>query len=372
MSVADLSVSRTGGLAVAANWGRRFGHWWLSGLRQSTPPQWLSWAEREALRHVNVQRDGETIVCRLAGPEPVEARFPSASFNIAVLETWLADQHVTREQVVVQAVVSHDLFFVRDMNVPKAALPALPSILDQELLHRTPFLPSDVWHAATVAGIDAGDVASIRHWIIRRDRAASALGQLGLTSDNVDGLSSASSVDADVAIPVIELQARQIDDPAWAVRTIRLLAVASVLAVGLALMAFEWSQASVAASVEAALAEARDGVQGGQNIDTAARLYAMRSELGVLETLDELSRILPDQTFLSEVRIENGKTIITGFSADAARLVRIIDKSPRFSGAALMAAITPDANEHRDRFTISFQARGARVSKSPARARSPS
>ncbi len=35
---------------------------------------------------------------------------------------------------------------------------------------------------------------------------------------------------------------------------------------------------------------------------------------------------------------------LTGFSADAARLVRIIDKSPRFSGAALTAAITPDAN----------------------------
>ncbi len=62
MSVADLSVSRTGGLAVAAIWGRRFGQWWLSGLRRSTPPHWLSWAEREALRNVTVQRDGEAVV----------------------------------------------------------------------------------------------------------------------------------------------------------------------------------------------------------------------------------------------------------------------------------------------------------------------
>ncbi len=111
--------------------------------------------------------------CRMAGPDPVEARFPVTSFNVAVLEAWLADQGVTREQVVVQAVVSHDLFFVREMNVPKAALPALPGILDQELLHRTPFQSSDVWHAATVAGIDASEVASIRHWIIPQDRAAS-------------------------------------------------------------------------------------------------------------------------------------------------------------------------------------------------------
>ena len=78
----------------------------------------------------------------------------------------------------------------------------------------------------------------------------------------------------------------------------------------------------------------------------------------MLEVWDELSRILPDHTFLTESRIADGKVTLSGFSADAARLVRIIDQSPLFSGAALTAAITPDANEHKDRFSISFKVRG--------------
>ena len=76
---------------------------------------------------------------------------------------------------------------------------------------------------------------------------------------------------------------------------------------------------------------------------------------------DELSRILPDHTFLTETRIADGTVTLSGFSADAARLVRIIDQSPLFSGATLTSAITPDANERKDRFSIVFKLRGARA-----------
>ena len=56
-----------------------------------------------------------------------------------------------------------------------------------------------------------------------------------------------------------------------------------------------------------------------------------------------------------------------GFSADAARLVRIIDQSPLFSGATLTSAITPDANERKDRFSIVFKLRGARAATARSR-----
>jgi general secretion pathway protein L len=84
----------------------------------------------------------------------------------------------------------------------------------------------------------------------------------------------------------------------------------------------------------------------------------MKADVSVLEVWDELSRILPDHTFLTESRIADSKVTMTGFSSDAARLVRIIDQSPLFSGAALTAAITSDATEHKDRFSISFKVRG--------------
>ena len=84
----------------------------------------------------------------------------------------------------------------------------------------------------------------------------------------------------------------------------------------------------------------------------------MKADVGILEIWDELSRVLPDNTFLTETRIADGKVTVSGFSADAARLVRVIDQSPLFSGATLATAITPDATEHKDRFSITFKVRG--------------
>ena len=179
------------------------------------------------------------------------------------------------------------------------------------------------------------------------------------------------SADADgEAVPVITFRADSDEDPAWALRAVRLLAVAALGAVLLGLVVFEWRQASVAGQLETALAEARRGAQSGRDgIDPAARLFAMKAEAGILGVWDELSRILPDHTFLTETRIADGKVTVSGFSADAARLVRIIDQSPLFSGATLTAAITPDANERKDRFSITFKLRGARAVRSPGRSR---
>jgi general secretion pathway protein L len=38
--------------------------------------------------------------------------------------------------------------------------------------------------------------------------------------------------------------------------------------------------------------------------------------------------------------------------------VRLIDQSKIFTGAVLTSAITPDAVEHKDRFSIGFNVRG--------------
>jgi general secretion pathway protein L len=207
------------------------------------------------------------------------------------------------------------------------------------------------------------------HWIIRKDRAEKALTDLGLKSSQVDFLAVDDA--GGEALPVIAFRETSDEEPAWVLRAVRLLAVAGLGVVVLGLAAFEWSQASVATSVETSLVEARQGAQSGRDgISPTARLRALKADAGILEVWEELSRILPDHTFLTESRIADGKVTLSGFSADAARLVRIIDQSPLFSGATLTAAITPDATERKDRFSISFKVRGGRTMRPPGSARS--
>ena len=369
--MAEMSVARVDGFhALAARW-QDFSRWWISELRQVVPSRWLGWADHDVIPRLLIWRDRDLVVCRLASVAgSVESRFPLHDFDAAVINGWLAGNGLGREQVMVGPVIGHDRFFLRDLSVPKAALPALPRILDQEVLRRTPFQLSDIWHAAIPTADGAADILTMCHWIIRKDRAEAVLAELGLTTSDVDFL-AASDANGEVA-PVIAFRATNHEDPLWARRVVKLLAAAGLGVVMFGLITFEWRQASVATSIEASLIEAREGAQGNRgSSNQAARLFAMKADAGMLEIWDELSRVLPDHTFLTETRIADGRVTVSGFSADAAHLVRIIDQSPLFSGATLAAAITPDAAEHKDRFSISFKVRGGRTVRPSGNARSP-
>lgn len=358
MAVADLSVARSGGLHVLAARWQDFSRWWVAGLRDTLPAGWVGWVEGEAPARLVIRLEGNEVACRLGlSTGAVEARLPAVRFKEA-LDVWLAQLGIERERITVGPVLGSDVFLLRDLKVPKQAISALSKILDQEVLRRTPFQLADIWHAATSA-VDgpSGDVLSLRHWIIRKDRAEGMLAELGMDASDIDFLATIDP-NGEVA-PVIVLRTIDNQDPPWARRAVKLLAIAALGLALLSVIAFEWCQSSVAADVETSLAQARQGIQGGPNgVNPAARLFAMKADIGILEIWDELSRVLPGSTFLTEVRISDGKVTVSGFSADAALLVRIIDKSPLFSKAILAAAITPDMTEHKDRFSISFQVRG--------------
>ncbi len=366
--MADISVARADGLHALAERWRAFGRWWLLELRELVPPGWLHWVDGEATPRLLIRRDGSEIICRLSSGDQVEDRLPLQGFGPAALNLWLAKRGLGREQATIAPVIPRDCFLLRHLSVPKAAIPALPTILEQELARRTPFQLSDVWHAAIPAADGVGNVQSFCHWIVRRDRAEAVLAELGLTASEVDCFAAAD--EQGEFISVIPLRPTAHEDPAWARRAIKLLAAAALAAAVLGFVAFEWRQASVATRLEVQLAEARAGAQGGRaGINSAARLFALKADAGILEIWDELSRVLPDNTFLTETRIADGKVTISGFSADAARLVRVIDQSPLFSGATLATAITPDATEQKDRFSINFKVRGARPVAPPASGR---
>jgi general secretion pathway protein L len=280
---------------------------------------------------------------------------------VAALDAWLVQHGLTRENVLMGPILGRELFFLRHLSVPKAALAALPKILEQEVLRRTPFDLSDIWHAAIPPAPGESTILNMCHWIIRKDRAEAALAELGLSVHDVNFLAAQDNAEV---VPVISFGATANEDPPWAVTAIRFLFVMALASIILGFAIFDWAQSSVAVSVETSLAEVRQDTHGGgDGLSPATRLVAMKAVIGILEIWDELSRILPGHTFLNETRVADGKVTVSGFSADAARLVRIIDQSPLFSDAALAAAITPDATEHKDRFSISFRVRGARIER---------
>jgi general secretion pathway protein L len=79
---------------------------------------------------------------------------------------------------------------------------------------------------------------------------------------------------------------------------------------------------------------------------------------GVLDVWDEITRVLPSHSWLTELRISGApsakeqQVTITGFSSAAASLVGLVERSALFRDASLTAPISLDHSEDKERFAI--------------------
>jgi general secretion pathway protein L len=74
-------------------------------------------------------------------------------------------------------------------------------------------------------------------------------------------------------------------------------------------------------------------------------------------TLEELSSLLPDDTYVTDIEVDGDKVRVGGVSRDATALIGLIEKSPLLSNAGFFAPTTKSASEPGERFHIEATAR---------------
>jgi general secretion pathway protein L len=91
--------------------------------------------------------------------------------------------------------------------------------------------------------------------------------------------------------------------------------------------------------------------------DSAQNLLARRKQNtpSSIMVLEALSTILPDNTYVTELRIEKDKLQIVGLTQDAPSLVKLIEQSPHFTHATFFAPTTRSSNDPGERFHVEAQ-----------------
>ena len=130
-------------------------------------------------------------------------------------------------------------------------------------------------------------------------------------------------------------------------------AIALVVPIALRQRALAADQAQLEESravLQPALRRAAADRAGRAATDEALRLRAESPSAVLL--LDRLSRILDDDSYLTELRFDGRQATIAGVSAAAAALPGVIEADPLFEKVRLSAPVSRNAADGRQRFEI--------------------
>lgn len=249
----------------------------------------------------------------------------------------------------------------RPLALPLRATEFLAGVVRQQIDRLTPWTANDAafgWSAPVAAGADriAVTVAATARAVVQP--VVDALIAAGAEAVAV----TATPPDA-APITVLEHSASGALD----IARVRRMLVAALIVTGL-LAGVSLSVAGLAGMKLASeqedltrrIAERRMAIRLGREGGLAAtplralerRKYQNPSSVIVLEAL---SQILPDHTYVTELRIEGDKLRLIGVTRDAPGLIRLIEQSQNFTRATFFAPTTKGPSDPGERFHIEAQ-----------------
>lgn len=258
-----------------------------------------------------------------------------------------------------------DWALTRSLLLPAAAAGDVAEAMRYEIERRTPFTADEVYHTFQILP-DPNDESQINvrlHMIPREriDSSIQAMSSLGVRPTRIGiaatGLSAANGFNF---LP---------DDKARTGlgRNTLITAMLGVLAALLLSVAVSVSLANKKKLVEAlnndatALrAEIVKITRVQSQIDQLVRQRRLLQERTTMRpplvvVMNELTRLLPDDTWLRNLRIKNGEISISGEAERADLLIGLIEDSVWFQNVSMTSAVTRNRTSKKDVFRLTFQ-----------------
>jgi len=309
-----------------------------------------------------VEENGDVFkieICRgrlLAGPSGDRMRIVNGSVEAALP----ADLAAALRGSQIELVLRPERFLSRPLELPKRATEFLGGIVSAQIDRLTPWSASDSvfgWTPPRQLGNDRIllTVVATARALVRPYLQALA----GLGAESVALSTVAQGADAAAAVQVLEHNA----SGALHMPRVRRVAAAVFIVAGLAAAVAIVADQFVADAMEAQQQELaqriaerrvsmrREGSSGADPMQRGLDRRKHETPASVV-IIEALSQVLPDHTYVTELRVEGDKLQLIGVTRDAPSLIRLIEQSPHFTRATFFAPTTRSAGDPGERFHI--------------------
>jgi general secretion pathway protein L len=349
------------GRKFAAGW-----QWWISELVGLLPAA-VSKSQSAEIADVVVLTDvrGHIVhaeVTRRGRRAALHVRDPQSGEGLSDLKNLARDF----PSATVALRLPHNAVFRRNVELPARAAAHAASILALELERVTPFRASDVYTAAMVSpsnGAAGGRTAC--QLIVKRsvaDRAISELSAFGFAPIAMDCVSDGGEVQP-VNFLAINAKAGSTHTP-WRgflmVTVVCATLVISAIGIanyryGVALEAIESEVGNARAAAERMRSQRSEHAAAENDARAVRQLKQLRPS--VVEIIDALTKILPDDVVINDLKIDRDTVDLSGMTTSAAGLVQLFERSTMFKEASLTAPVTSEAGIEKERISLRVKLR---------------
>lgn len=251
----------------------------------------------------------------------------------------------------------------RTLLLPAAAADRLRDVLAFEIDRQTPFVAADVYYDARVLGLRGSDQVEAELVVVPRTTLDAATDALGALGDGLAGVDIAAVDGRASGVNLLDSSRRRRKADPWAAWNFA-LALVAVIAIAAGLWQMLSNRRAAADAFEAstkarAVQAQRVSTQKRELTDLVEGMRFLQDTRNgrptMVEILDDLSRRLPDTTYLEKLSVEDDRLLLIGLSSEASSLVRRLEGSKLWKSPALTGALQPDPRTRRDRFTLTAE-----------------
>jgi len=330
---------------------------WIAAV--ATALRFITARLRAQRRVLLVERDPDNFTARITSTQkgPI---LPGASFHLlhgrpepALTAEWRAALRGSHVDILMRP----DQVLFRAIDFPKQATDFLDGMIRAQIDRLTPWPASEVEFGTTPPVPIGGERIALTVAATSKQRIQPLL---RMAADY--GAASVSGLvdEPEAATEPIKLFERALTGATGGAidfaRMLRLTLVGTALAAAasLAISAYASSmldaeQQELQHRISQRRAALRMSQPGSADTLLAKRKQTQPSSVMVLE---EISRVLPDTTYVTELRVEGDKMQVIGLTQDAPSLIRLLEQSPQFARATFFAPTTRSQSDPGERFHI--------------------